>query len=215
MTFSMTEPYDEAELVERSRRGDLEAFNALVVAYQDRVYNLCLRMLGAPQPAEDATQETFLSAFRNMGRLRGPSLRAWLLRIASNVCIDEIRRARRHPQVSLETPAEDDEPERPSFQVADPAEGPEGLALRGELCEALQGELLRLPDDQRLAVLLCDVEGLSYDEIAATMSSSVGTVKSRISRGRARLREALRARPELFGDLIRPIDERRTASAEE
>ncbi len=198
-------PLDEPDLVERSRRGDLEAFNAIVSAYQDRVYNLCLRMLGSSQAADDAAQEAFLSAYRSVGRMRGPSVRAWLLRIAANACIDELRRRRRQPQVSLDAPARENENER-SLEVPDPAAGPEQLALRGELCEALQAELSRLAPDQRLAVVLCDVEGLSYEEIAASMGSSIGTVKSRISRGRARLRDALRARPELFGELIRHRD---------
>lgn len=201
----MSARLDERELVERGRQGDLEAFNAIVAAYQDRVYNLCLRMLGSPQAAEDASQEAFLSAYRNVGRMRGPSVRAWLLRIAANACIDELRRRRRRPQLSLDAPAPSaagGEPERP-LEVSDPTAGPEHLALRGELHQALQAELLRLPPDQRLAVVLCDVEGLSYEEIAVSMGSSVGTVKSRISRGRARLREALRAQPELFGGLIR------------
>ena len=186
----------------RGLQGDLEAFNCLVIAYQDRVYNLCLRMLGSPQAAEDAAQETFLSAYRSVGRMRGPSVRSWLLRIAANASIDELRRRRRQPQLSLEAPAPGTDSERP-LEVADSAEGPERLALHGELREALQVELLRLPPDQRLAVILCDLEGLSYEEIAASMGRSIGTVKSRISRGRARLREALREQPELFGELIR------------
>src|SRR3970282_2757748 len=98
----MTASLDELELVERSRQGDLEAFNASVAAYQDRVYNLCLRMLGSPQAAEDATQEAFLSAYRSVGRMRGASLRPWLFRIAANACIDELRGRRRHAQVSLD-----------------------------------------------------------------------------------------------------------------
>ena len=198
----MNTPLDEKELVDRSRQGDLEAFNCLVIAYQDRVYNLCLRMLGSPQAAEDAAQETFLSAYRSVGRMRGPSVRSWLLRIAANASIDELRRRRRQPQLSLEAPAPGTDSERP-LEVADSAEGPERLALHGELREALQVELLRLPPDQRLAVILCDLEGLSYEEIAASMGRSIGTVKSRISRGRSRLREALREQPELFGELIR------------
>ena len=202
----MTTALNEPELIERSRRGDLEAFNTIVAAYQNQVYGLCLRMLGSPQAAEDAAQEAFISAFRNVGRMRGERVRPWLLRIASNACIDEHRRRRRRPQVSLDVASQEDEPERP-LEVADPSAGPEQQALRGELREALQAELLSLPSDQRLAVILCDVEGLSYDEIATTMKSSVGTVKSRISRGRARLRESLRARPELFGDLVRHTDE--------
>ena len=210
----MAAPLDERELVERSRAGDLDAFNSIVVAYQDRVYSLCLRMLGSPQAAEDAAQDAFLSAYRNAGRMRGHNLRSWLFRIAANVCIDEIRRRRRRPQLSLETSAPAGEDDRP-LEVVDPAAGPESLALRGELGEALQQELLGLPPDQRLAIILCDVEGLSYDEIAATMDSTVGTVKSRISRGRARLRESLRARPELFGDLVRHTEGSRNVIVEE
>ena len=198
----MPSPPDEATLIERSREGDLAAFNALVAAYQDQVYNLCLRMLGSQQPAEDVTQETFISAYRNVGRMRGPSVRSWLLRIAANACIDELRRRKRHPQLSLDSRRNDDEIEG-SYDVPDSAPGPEQVAMRVELRQALEAELLQLPVDQRLAVVLCDVEGLAYEEIASAMGTSVGTVKSRISRGRSRLRSALRAKPELFGDVIR------------
>ncbi len=200
---SMEAQSDEQELLERSREGDLDAFNGLVLIYQGAVYNLCLRMLGSPQAAEDATQETFLSAYRSIRRVRGVNVKAWFLRIASNACIDELRRRKRRPQVSLDAPTPDDDAGQRVLEVPDSEAGPERLALRGEVCEALQAELLRLPPDQRLAVILCDIEGLSYEEIAANMSSSIGTVKSRISRGRARMREALRAQPELFGDLVR------------
>jgi len=198
----MTALPDEATLIERSRGGDLEAFNALVAAYQDQVYNLCLRMLGSQQPAEDVTQETFISAYRNVAHMRGPSVKSWLLRIAANACIDELRRRQRHPQLSLDSRRDDDETDS-SFDVPDSAPGPEQVAVRVELRQALEAELLELPVDQRLAVVLCDIEGLAYEEIAFAMGTSVGTVKSRISRGRSRLRSALRAKPELFGDLIR------------
>ncbi len=204
---------DEEELLERSRQGDLEAFNRIVLAYQDRVYNLCVRMLGSQQAAEDAAQEAFLSAYRNVRRMRGANLRGWLLRIASNACIDEIRRRKRRPQVSLDVPAPESDDERP-LEVADSAAGPETQAIQGELGEAIQAELLRLPPDQRLAVILCDIEGLSYDEIATGTGASAGTVRSRISRGRARLRELLRAKPELFGDLVRHSSVTRYAETE-
>ena len=128
----MPSPPDEATLIERSREGDLAAFNALVVAYQDQVYNLCLRMLGSQQPAEDVTQETFISAYRNVGRMRGPSVRSWLLRIAANACIDELRRRKRHPQLSLDSRRNDDETEG-SYDVPDSAPGPEQVAMRVEL----------------------------------------------------------------------------------
>ena len=196
---------DEADLVGRSQRGELDAFNRIVACYQDQVYNLCLRMLGSPPAAEDAAQDAFVSAFRGIRSARSDSLRPWLLRIAANACIDELRRRKRRPQLSLDAPLSDDDL-APAFQLADPAEGPEPAALRSELRQALQVELLALPADQRLAVVLCDVEGMSYDEIAASMGCSIGTVKSRISRGRMKLRERLRARPELFGEAGRPRD---------
>jgi RNA polymerase sigma-70 factor (ECF subfamily) len=126
----------------------------------------------------------------------------WLLRIASTACIDELRRRQRHPHVSIDYRRNSDEPDQ-AYDLPDDVPGPEDLALRGELRIALNAELLQLPDDQRLAVVLCDIEGLAYEEIAAAMGTSLGTVKSRISRGRARLREALEGRPELFGDLVR------------
>ena len=198
----MTTPPDEATLIELSRQGDLQAFNQLVLAYQDQVYGLCLRMLGAQQPAEDVTQEAFISAYRNVRRMRGPSVKSWLLRIASNACIDELRRRQRRPQISIDYRRDSDETET-SFDVPDSTPGPEQLALRQELRSALQLELLELPPDQRLAIVLCDIEGLAYEEVAEAMGTSVGTVKSRISRGRARLREAIESKPELFGGLIR------------
>jgi RNA polymerase sigma-70 factor (ECF subfamily) len=114
-------------------------------------------MLGSQQPAEDVTQETFISAYRNVGRMRGPSVRSWLLRIAANACIDELRRRKRQPQLSLDSRRNDDETEG-SYDVPDSAPGPEQVAVRVELRQALEAELLQLPVDQRLAVVLCDVE---------------------------------------------------------
>lgn len=198
----MNASLDEAQLIERSQRGDLEAFNAIVVAYQGRVYNLCLRMLGSPQAAEDAAQEAFISAYRNVRKVRGATIRPWLLRIAANACIDELRRRKRQPHLSLDVPRPESDEQQP-LDVRDTTDGPEQLAMHGEVGEALQAELLRLPQEQRAAIVLADVEGLSYEEVAAVMGGSVGTVKSRISRGRARLRESLRGKTELFGDLVR------------
>src|SRR3989337_3038900 len=143
---------DDEELIGRCRGGDLEAFNALVAAYQDRVFNLCLGWLGSPQAAEDATQEAFLSAYRNVARMRGPSVRPWLFRIAANACIDELRRRKRQGQPPLHGAVRGGDDERP-VEVADPAPGPEQFALRGELRRAIGVELGRLPPDQRLAVV--------------------------------------------------------------
>jgi RNA polymerase sigma-70 factor (ECF subfamily) len=186
---------DEASLIERSQRGDLDAFNALVLAYQGQVYSVCLRMLGSPQPAEDATQETFIAAFRAVSRFRGGSLRAWLLRIAANACYDELRRRRSRPQVSLEPRAGE---ERPAAELAAPDEPLEERAEQQELARCIQRGLASLPADQRLAVILRDVQGLAYDEVAEATGVSLGTVKSRISRGRAALRDFLLAHGELL-----------------
>jgi RNA polymerase sigma factor (sigma-70 family) len=196
----LTTSAPEETLVERSQGGDLAAFNALVEAYQTQVYNLCLRMLGSPQAAEDAAQETFLSAHRHLPRFRGGSFRAWLLRIASNACTDELRRRRRQPHLSLDAPAGE---AAAALDVPDRAESPEQHALRAELGRHIQTALMELPRDQRLAVILCDLHGLSYEEIAGTIGTSLGTVKSRISRGRTRMRELLLAHRELLPGSLR------------
>ena len=195
---------EEAVLVERSQGGDLDAFNALVLAYQGQVYNLCLRMLGSPQAAEDAAQEAFIAAYRAVPRFRGGRFRAWLLRIAANACYDELRRRRSRPQVPLEAPADD---ERPSAELPSSDEPLEQRAERLELARCLQEGLASLPPDQRLAVILRDVQGLAYEEVAEATGASLGTVKSRISRGRAALRDFLLARGELLPSRFRPSSE--------
>lgn len=190
---------DESSLIKRSRRGDLDAFNALVLAHQTRVYNLCLRMLGGPQPAEDATQEAFVAAYRAVHRFRGgpgSSFRSWLLRIAANACYDELRRRRSRPQVQLDAPADDDD--RHAVDVPSGEELPEERVERRELAAAIREGLATLPPDQRLAVILRDVQGLAYEEVAGATGASQGTVKSRIARGRAALRDYLQSRGELL-----------------
>ena len=196
-------PTDESYLIDRSQRGDLSAFNALVECYQRQVYNLCLRLLASAEAAEDATQEAFIAAYRRIDSFRGGSFRAWLLRIAANASYDELRRQRRRPAASLEAAmATGGAAEAPS-----PAAGPEDEALRLELGAHLQEGLATLPPDQRLAVILRDVQGLSYEEVAEVMRSSVGTVKSRIARGRTRMREYLVAKRELLPRPMRLKDE--------
>jgi len=178
------DPAEERRL-QRARAGDLDAFNELVVSYQVQVFNLCLRQLGQRQAAEDAAQEAFLSAWRNLKSLRG-AFRPWLLRIAANACTDEQRRRGRRPSNSLDAALEAGVPE-----PLDDDPSPETSALQSELQHEVSTALQTLPEDQRLAVILCDMQGLDYSEIAEVMKTSLGTVKSRIARGRARLRDAL------------------------
>jgi RNA polymerase sigma-70 factor (ECF subfamily) len=195
---------DEPNLISRSCEGDLDAFNVLVERYQRPLYNLCLRMLGAPEPAEDATQDAFIHAFRSIKTFHGGSFRAWLFRIGANACYDEMRRRRARPALSLDEPRGG---EGQPIDVRDPAPRLDELVERLELAELLQDALSRLPSGQRLAIVLADVHGFDYSEIAVAMECSLGTVKSRISRGRSQLRLILRAHGELLPARLRQVSE--------
>jgi RNA polymerase sigma factor (sigma-70 family) len=183
---------EERRLVEAAQRGDVESFNALVRLYDGRVYNLCYRMLGDADSAADAAQDAFLSAFRNLRSFRGGSFRSWMLRIATNTCYDTLRARKRRPAVSLDMDVDDEDDPSP-LQIADTAESPDDFALRRELAAAIQRGLTTLPDEQRIVLILSDIQGLAYEEIAQITDANLGTVKSRLSRGRARLREVLKA----------------------
>lgn len=195
---------DEAALIARAQGGDLNAFNILVERYQTAVYNICLRMLGAPQPAEDATQEAFINAYRRLETFRGGVFRSWLFRIAANACYDEMRRRKTRTAVSLDEPHGEDERH---YDLPDPGPTMEQHAEQAELRGALESALKRLPEDQRMAIVLVDVQGLDYAEVAVVMNCSLGTIKSRINRGRARLRAYLLERSELLPSRFRPTGE--------
>jgi len=191
---------DEAVLLRHAQRGDLEAFNTVVLAHQTRAYNVALRILGDGEAAADATQEAFISAYRNLGSYRGGSFRAWLLRIVTNACYDDLRRRKRRPATSLEDLApetEDGEPEVEAW-LATQADGPERLSERAELVGAIQDCLNRLPDEFRIVAVLADVQGCGYDEVAQAIGKPLGTVKSRLARARARLRDCLQRHGELL-----------------
>jgi RNA polymerase sigma-70 factor (ECF subfamily) len=183
---------EEQRLVESGQRGDVDAFNQLVRLYESRVYNLCYRMLGDRDGAADVAQDTFISAYRNLGKFRGGQFRSWLLRIATNACYDVLRARKRRPATSLDALRQPDD-DGAGFDLADQGEAPDDLALRRELGAAIQRGLAELPEDQRVVIILSDVEGMAYEEIAAVTGANLGTVKSRLSRGRARLRDILRA----------------------
>ncbi|PDW04277.1 sigma-70 family RNA polymerase sigma factor [Candidatus Viridilinea mediisalina] len=189
---------EEIHLVTASQQGDVEAFNQLVRLYEVRVYNLCYRMLGDTDAAADVTQDSFISAYRNLHRFRGGVFRAWLFRIATNACYDVLRVRKRRPSIPFSAFAGPDD-DGPAFDRPDEAEAPDEVALRHELAAAIEAGLEQLPADQRIVVILSDIQGLAYDEIAQVTESNLGTVKSRLSRGRARLRAILRA-----GELLPP-----------
>ena len=182
---------EEARLVQAIRAGDGDAFETLVREHQTRVYNLALRMTGNPDDALDVSQETFLKAWRTLGQFRGDcSLGSWLYRIASNLSIDLLRKAKRRQTeklVSLEDPGEDGRP----LELPDVSGDPQLLLERAEGRQAVLECLDRLPREQKLILVLRDVNGLSYEEIGETMNLELGTVKSRIFRARARLANLL------------------------
>jgi RNA polymerase sigma-70 factor (ECF subfamily) len=215
---SSTDARQEQALIARSQQGDRRAFNQLVEHYQATAYALALRMVGSPEVAADVTQSAFLSAYRAIGSFHGSSFRAWLLRIVSNGCFDYFRAQKRRPSISLDallegapegnvTSASDITGaggEALTLSLTDPTYNPEQLALRTEMIEAIQSALLRLGAEQRLAIILSDVQGMSYEEIARVMDVPLGTVKSRLARARGQLRAILLRDRELF-----PYAERR------
>ena len=186
---------DEAAIIRQAQKGDVAAYNRLVLHYQSLVYNVVYRIMGEPQGAEDMTQEAFISAYQALNRFRGGNFKAWLLRIATNACYDELRRHKRRPQSSLDELTEEND----SFAfLRSPEEGPEAQQMRLEMMRAIEHCLDDLPDDQRVTAVLRDIEGYDYNEIADITSSSLGTVKSRLSRARNKLRDCLQGFMELL-----------------
>ena len=185
----------------QDRSGRSSCFNCIIEGFQTRLYNLAGRMLGDWALAEDAVQESLLSAYQAFNRFRGDNLPAWLTRIVANTCRDMMRARRARPTVPLDPlPAGSDQPDPAPSTVDLPStlESPEEYAERRELDRAIQAALDSLPEERRLAVILVDVQGMSYEEAAAVMSCSLGTVKSRVSRGRRDLRDSLQKSGELL-----------------
>ncbi len=196
---------EEAELIQLAKTGDLTAFNRLIAENQTRLFNTAFRIMGDSSDAADATQEALISAFRKLHSYRGGSFKAWLSRIVTNACYDELRRRKRRPSVSMdELGSETIQPDEtadgflPSGQ-----EGPEAAAMRGELADAIQDCLDDLPDEFRVVAVLADVQGYGYQEVAQVVGKPLGTIKSRLARARARLRDCLQAYRELLPASLR------------
>jgi RNA polymerase sigma-70 factor (ECF subfamily) len=180
-------------LIERALQGDLEAFNDIVVVYQDYLFALVVRVVGDRDSAADAVQEAFFSCYRNLNRFRGDSFRSWLTRIALNAATDILRLRKRRPSQPFPE-WEDDEWQPP----AEESENPERQAMRRNVSRVLWQALQQITADQRTAIVLYDVEGYDYQEIADMTRVSLGTVKSRIHRGRLALRDLLGSEMELL-----------------
>jgi len=192
----MNAPDDQEEqrLVEAARNGDAQAFEALMAPYQSLLYNVAYRILGDGEAAADATQETLFSVYRALDDFRGGSFKAWLLRIVTNACYDQLRHKQRRPTSSLEALLIGS---RMHHIFTEKIEDPEEYVIRRDLGRIIQRGLRLLNQDQRVAIVLSDIYGLSYPEIAEITGVPVGTVKSRISRGRARLRDYLQGQEAL------------------
>ena len=186
---------DEASLIADAQKGKVDAFNELVLTYQQQVYNLAYRIMGDPASAADAAQDAFISAYQSLSRFRGGSFKSYLLRIVTNRCYDELRRRKRRPSTSFED-VEVDEDANP--MLVNGGEGPEAHTERKEMARVLQAGIETLPTDQRVALVLSDVQGMSYEEIAEVTEVALGTVKSRLARGRSKLRDYLRDNGELL-----------------
>lgn len=189
---------DEIALIQAAKDGDLDSFNRLVLAYQDLIYSHAYRMVGEEESADDATQSAFISAYKHLGSFRGGSFKAWLLRIVTNACYDELRRRKRKPTVPLEPLDDAGEEVESARWMVDPGDQPEERMQRVELQRAIQHCLDNLPDDFRATVVMVDVQGLDYFEAAQAIGKPIGTIKSRLARARLRLRDCLNGFAELL-----------------
>lgn len=184
---------NEEKLIDRAIKGDASAFNELLSAHERKLYAVCLRMCGNHEDAQDCLQEAMLRVYRSISGFKGQSsFSTWLYRVAMNTCLDELRRRKNKPSTSLDTLID------AGWSPADGSATPEHSMLADEKRREIQAVISELPEDMRSAVVLRDIEGFSYDEIADILNINVGTIKSRISRGREKLREKFLSKSELF-----------------
>ena len=185
--------FDERDMIERASRGDAAAFNHLMEQHERRMYAVALRMCGNREDAQDCLQEAMLRVYRAIGGFKGQSsFSTWVYRITMNTCLDELRRKKNRQNTSLDNLLD------LGWSPADESNAPEKQAMRSELRRNLNRAIQELPEEMRSAVVLRDIQGFSYDEIARMLEINVGTIKSRISRGREKLREKLKENAELF-----------------
>ncbi len=182
---------EEADLVRVAQKGNQEAFNQLVLSYQNRIFSMAVRILGDEDAAEDITQNTFLTAYLNLPRFRNGSFRSWLFRIATNLCYDVHRRHKRHPVLSIENKDLAEESLLPLDDFSGSNLIPEAAVEKLQLEQSVQHALNQLDEDQRTVVVLVDIQEFDYRETAHIIGIPIGTVKSRLARARLRLSQLL------------------------
>ena len=183
----------ENSLINSTQHGDMDAFNTLVLQYQDMLYRIALRIVHDECIAEDAVQEAMIHAFRHIRSFRGGNFKSWLARVTVNACYDELRRGKRHLAIPLEQFTQDGEEIESPEWMRDPSAGPEERTEDSELRKALHHCIRGLVPDYRLMVILVDMEGMSYEEAAHIARVPVGTVKSRLARARMQIRRSLQS----------------------
>src|SRR4029453_14484706 len=189
---------NELALIQDAQKGDLDAVNTLILPYQDSVFNTALRILGDDDLAADATQEAFISAFKSIASFRGGSFKAWLMRTVTNACYDELRRQKRRPTTPIAPDTDDGEEMDSPRWLADPNMTPDQKAEADEVEHAIQHCLDNLPLEFKTVVIMADIQGMDYTEVAVSVRVPLGTIKSRLARARLRLRECLRGFAELL-----------------
>lgn len=200
---------DQTTLIQSAQRGNLDAFNQLILLHQDKAYSTAVYLLNNEDCASDALQNALILAFHNIAHFRGGSFRAWLLRILKNVCYDELRRQKRHVSLPLQPLVDEEEEFDSPIWLTDHAQNPARQVEGADLSRAIQTSLLTLPTEYRMTLILVDIEGMDYGEAAAAMGVPMGTVKSRLSRARLKMRSNLMR----FADLLPEVYMRGNANA--
>ncbi len=189
---------NEIALIQSAKQGDLKAFNELVLAHEKMAFNLAIRITNDYSIASDASQNAFISAFKKLKTFRGDSFKAWLLRIVTNACYDELRKKKRLINKNLDLDSDQEDQNLTSKWLKDPGESPEEWAQRKEMAIAIQQCIDNLEKDFKQALILVDIQGFDYQEASLTMDSPIGTLRSRLSRARGIVQECLQGVQELL-----------------
>ena len=189
---------EESLLIDKAIRGDLDAFNQLVLTYQDMAFNLAYRIMSDDAAAADATQDAVISMYRKLDSYRGGSFKAWFLRIVTNACYDELRKRKRRPTIALEPETDDGNVVESPEWLADTSPSLEEKFMNAQLEKAIQSCLNNLDEKFKAVIVMVDISGQDYETVADAIQTPVGTVKSRLSRARLKMQECLRRSRELL-----------------
>ena len=196
----MIDKDQEKALIQKCKQGDIDSFEMLIECYQQKVYNIALRMLGNKEDASDIAQEVFIKVYKSIGGFKEEaSLSTWIYRIATNVCLDELRKRKKTKIVSIDSTIQLEESEV-SMQMPDERPQPDELLTQKELKQEVQKAINNLKEEHKTVIILRDINGYSYEEIAKILDCTLGTVKSRINRARNALKSILIKKEELLSE---------------